>query len=243
MPSGPCTDPTMMHAIRSTLFAALAVFFLSAPAAAQEVDEAEARALFGAGQAAYEAGRFDAALSRFQEAYELTRRPIILWNIALAADRARQDALALETYRRFLAEVPDSPNVHDYRARALARVDVLARAVAEAEAAEQSAREAEQANRQAEELAREAERERERAEQAEVSAQRAREEAEQARAEALEAEDSGRVVHKWWFWTIVGVGVAGAVAIPVTIASNRDPVSSFPATDHGNIVFAIRGRF
>lgn len=229
--------------IRLALVALLTAVSLAGHVHAQDEDDSEARALFDAGEAAYAAGRFDAALSRFQEAYELSHRPIILWNIALAADRARQDTLALETYRRFLDEVPESPAVHDLRLRATARMEVLARTVAEAEEAEESVERAAEANRLAEERAREAELEREHAREAELEAERAREDAERARAEAREAEDSSRVANKWWFWTIVGVGVAGAVAVPVTIAGSRSSGDGFPETDHGNIVFAIRGTF
>lgn len=214
----------------------VAIVSLASSARAQAVDETEARMLFEAGNAAYQAGRYDDALERFQEALELTHRSIILWNVALAADRARRDELALETYRRFLAEVADSPQVHDNRVRAQARIEVLEQSVAEARASEENARIAEA-------QAREAELERQRAEQAELDAQQARAEAAQARIAAQRAEDSSRLVNKWWFWTIVGVGVAGAVAVPVTIASTRTTGTTFPATDHGNVVFALSGRF
>ena len=46
----------------------------------------------------------------------------------------------------------------------------------------------------------------------------------------------------WWFWTIVGVGVAGAVTVPVLLTRD-EPTTPFPETDHGQIIFTLRGRF
>lgn len=196
------------------------------PPAEAPVDETEARALFEAGTVAYDAGRYEAALARFQEAYELTHRPVILWNVALAADRARQDALALENYRRFLAEAPESANTADIRARAVARVGVLEHEVAEAREAAARAEAAEQ----------------ERA-RAEAEAAEARAEAEQARTDAQTAVDSARVTNKWWFWTAIGVGVVTAVTVPVVVVNANRGGSGFPATDHGSVIFALSGRF
>lgn len=215
-----------MNRLPLYVVALLSLSAFMSPVYAQGVDETEARALFEAGNVAYEAGRYDAALSRFQSAYELTHRSVILWNIALAADRARQDELALDTYRRFIADVPDSEQVHDIRARALARIEVLEGTIAEARAAAENAREAEAQAREAE-----------------LEAQDARSETAAARDATQRAERSARLVNKWWFWTLIGVGVAGAVAVPVTIASTRTTGSAFPPTDHGNVVFALSGRF
>jgi tetratricopeptide (TPR) repeat protein len=86
----------------------------SLPAVAQgttprvEVDESleqEARILFEAGRTAYRASRFDAALEYFQRAYELSRRPLLLHNIALTQERLQRNETALATYRRFLGEI------------------------------------------------------------------------------------------------------------------------------------------
>ena len=232
-----------MNARSVPVILALTLVLSPARTWAEDVDESEARALFDAGTVAYDAGRYESALSRFQEAYELTHRSLILWNIALAADRARHDELALTTYRRFLDEVPDSPQVHDIRVRALARIDVLEQTVAQQQAAEEQSRQAELERRRAEAEAAQAAIERELAEQAEVEAQRARAEADRARADADRAHRSSRLVNKWWFWTLIGVGVAGAVAIPVAVASTHTTTSSFPSTDHGNVVFALTSRY
>ncbi|AKF09627.1 tetratricopeptide repeat protein [Sandaracinus amylolyticus] len=105
------------------------------PALAQTPDptrDAEARALFDAGAASYEAGRYDEALGYFQRSYELSGRPQLLYNIGSAAERTRQDALALRSYEEYLRLVPDAPN----RARAETRIEALRRIVSADETAE-----------------------------------------------------------------------------------------------------------
>lgn len=85
----------------------------AAPGVAQQpVDESldeEGRALFAAGRAAFGAERFDDALEHFQAAYDRSRRPELLYNVALAADRLGRIELALETYEKYLDSVPNSP--------------------------------------------------------------------------------------------------------------------------------------
>lgn len=71
--------------------------------------DAEARALFDAGNTAYHAGRFDAALEYFQRSYALSQRPELLYNVASAAERARQDRVALEAYERYVELAPAAP--------------------------------------------------------------------------------------------------------------------------------------
>ncbi len=80
------------------------------PASVPDAQEGEARALFHAGQSAYEAGRFEKALEYFLQAHELSGRPALLYNIGQAADRARRDETALNAFRMFLQQVPDAPN-------------------------------------------------------------------------------------------------------------------------------------
>ncbi|MFW6067721.1 MAG: hypothetical protein ACOC97_05230 [Myxococcota bacterium] len=88
-----------------------------AGAKAEQVEE-EARALFQAGRLAYESGRYEEALERFRAAHELTSLPALLYNVALAADRARYDEEALAAYERFLAESdPDEATRRQVEAR------------------------------------------------------------------------------------------------------------------------------
>ena len=108
------------------LFAAL---LCPQAAAAQDAevdpDDAEARSLFDAGSLAFTQGRYQEALERFVRAHELSGRPELLYNIATAHDRLRNDEAALEHFERFLAEAPDTPR----RAEVEARIQVLRRQI------------------------------------------------------------------------------------------------------------------
>jgi tetratricopeptide (TPR) repeat protein len=83
--------------------------------------EEEARGLFEAGSSAYSGGRYEEAVGHFQRSYELSGRPELLYNIATAAERARQDEAALRAYEQFLERVPDT----DRRAQVETRIRFL----------------------------------------------------------------------------------------------------------------------
>jgi tetratricopeptide (TPR) repeat protein len=132
------------------LGASLALCVLTGPfhpstAAAQDeavtdsLDSA-ARALFEDGRHAFETGDFATALARFQQAYDISHRVPLLWNIAATLDRLRRDEEALDMFEQYLAAVPEAAN----RDEVLGRVRVLREAV-EARRAEVAAREAEAA--------------------------------------------------------------------------------------------------
>lgn len=131
-------------------------------------DEA-ARSRFRVGQALYREGRFLDAAREFDAAYELSPRPVLLFNAYLAYRDAGDLAHAVPSLRRYLEEAPDAPDVELLQQRlealqarldeqnASAAADEAERARLEAErrAAEEAA---EQARREAEESARAAER-------------------------------------------------------------------------------------
>ncbi len=75
-----------------------------------ESRDREARGLFDAGREAYGAGEFERALEYFQRAHELSGHPELLFNVAQAAERSRQDAIAIDAYTRFIEAMPDSPS-------------------------------------------------------------------------------------------------------------------------------------
>jgi tetratricopeptide (TPR) repeat protein len=98
-----------------------AVLWASATVAAQAPTaamEEEARNLFRAGSSAYSEGRYESALDYFKRAYELSGRSMLLYNMATAADRLRQDEDALRWYRQYLEEMPDAANASEVRSRA-----------------------------------------------------------------------------------------------------------------------------
>lgn len=113
----------------------------------QEREDEEARMLYQAGVAAYDAGRFEEALERFRRAYELSGRAALLYNIGMAAERARQDEAALEAYERFVEAHPES----SLRPRAESVILRIRQSIEEAEArrAAEEARERETREREA----------------------------------------------------------------------------------------------
>lgn len=141
---------------RPPLIAVLALLLLPtlpAPSQAQEAVSAEqdARALqlYQAGETAFGEGHFEAALVLFEQAYALSHRPGLLYNLAVCADRLRRDEDAIRWFEGYLAETPsEAPN----RADATQRRDALvaARRVREAREAEEAeaARQAEAARTQ-----------------------------------------------------------------------------------------------
>ncbi len=105
---------TRRWAIVAAVLGALAIGAPSAGFAqdASEVEspDPEARQAFRDGRAAYDEGRYEAALVFFTRSYELARYPELLYNIGLAHDRLRHDRDALAAFRAYLDAVPTTPN-------------------------------------------------------------------------------------------------------------------------------------
>ena len=102
----------------------------AAPALQADQDR-EARFLFEAGRTAYDAGRYREALGHFQHAYDLSQRPQLLYNVGQAADRLRQDEVALDAFERYLSALPAAAN----RPAVEERIKVLREVLAEKQAA------------------------------------------------------------------------------------------------------------
>ena len=96
-----------------------AVSFSVAPssASAQTTADDEARALFEAGRLAFSRGRYEQALGNFQEAYELSQRPALLYNIGTTFDRLRRDQEAIDAFEQFLEAQPESDLVPEVQER------------------------------------------------------------------------------------------------------------------------------
>ncbi|MCA9575928.1 MAG: tetratricopeptide repeat protein [Polyangiales bacterium] len=86
-------------------------------ASAQNSADEEARALFEAGRLAFSRGRYEQALGHFQEAYELSHRSALLYNIGTTHDRLRQDQQAIDAFEQFLEAEPDSDLVPEVQER------------------------------------------------------------------------------------------------------------------------------
>jgi tetratricopeptide (TPR) repeat protein len=167
-----------------------------------ETDDQAARWLFNSARDAFEAGDYETALQRFQQSYQLSGRPALLYNIGTTYDRLRRDADALAAFERYLELVPDSPS----RSEIEARLTVLRASVQQAENAD-----AERARIEAEAQAAEA----------------ARIEAE-AQAEAEREAEEG--IPAWAFWTVAGAGagtLASAIVTEILTAGRSDDYEAF----------------
>lgn len=133
-----------------------------AAAVAEEASDQEARSLYLEGARAYDEGRYEDAVAAWRRAYDLSPRPLLLFNMANALERlgrAREALDALTLYRQGA-----DASEHDTLDRRLdslqRRVDDLQRSEAEGERrrrdldeAERRAREQEASARRAEEAA------------------------------------------------------------------------------------------
>lgn len=104
----------------------LAVSGWSASARAQESDDEAARRHFRLGQAHYENGEFAEAATEFDEAYRLSQRPQLLYNVYVAYRDSGDMPHAAHALRLYLDLVPDAENASQLRARLAAMERVLA---------------------------------------------------------------------------------------------------------------------
>jgi tetratricopeptide (TPR) repeat protein len=197
---------------------------LSASGAAQRDEEGVAKGLFQAGKAAYDAGRYEEALSFFEQAYEHSGRPRMLYNIAQAADRARRDERAIEAFRGFLALLPDDP----LRPEVEKRVAALEQALAERAA-------------QASQVA------------AAISPAAVTDPAPASETPAVQRslatpaaarnEDSGGLLSKWWVWATAAVIVGAGVTAAVLVLDGKESVTNAPIAGEVGGVVQTLGRF
>lgn len=120
----------------------LASMGLSASAQAQSDDDARARTHFEAGRSYFEEGAYDRAREEFQRAYDLSRRPPLLLNVATADERLGRYAEAAANIRRYLEAVPDDPNrtTLERRIQNLERLDAERRRAGGGESGERADR-------------------------------------------------------------------------------------------------------
>jgi tetratricopeptide (TPR) repeat protein len=171
----------------------------SAEVPVQSDYDREARFLFEAGRTAYDAGRYKEALGHFQRAYDLSQRPQLLYNVGQAADRLRQDELALDAFERYLSALPAADN----RPAVEERIKVLREVLAEKHAAATAPVPTP-------------------AQTAQASPTLAERDAADGRAGGNGPRDEDQdLLSQWWLWAAAG-GVAAGVVVAILIASSGD---------------------
>jgi tetratricopeptide (TPR) repeat protein len=95
-------------------FAAIVLFaLLVGRVRADEAATAQARALYDKAIAHYDLAEYETAITEFKQAYELTREPALLFNIAQSYRLHRDYEQALHFYKTYLELKPDAPNRGD----------------------------------------------------------------------------------------------------------------------------------
>lgn len=84
---------------------------------AADSNDQRARAHFERGRDAYKDGRYRDAWAEFHEAYALSKRPELLFNIGQTADRLGRDSDAIKAFELYLRKLPDAANRRDVENR------------------------------------------------------------------------------------------------------------------------------
>ena len=115
----------------------LLVVALAGAAAAQsqkkkaaDPNERKASAHYKQGRAYFKAEVWDKALEEYKAAYQLSPKPLLLYHLATVYEKLGDKPTALDHYKRFLGEDPDSEGADEARTR----VAILTRELKEAEA-------------------------------------------------------------------------------------------------------------
>ncbi|MDH5671334.1 MAG: tetratricopeptide repeat protein [Myxococcales bacterium] len=105
-------------------------------ASAQSDDRREqnAQRIFRVGKQAFDRGEYESAVTYFERAYELSPRPMLLYNIGVAAERAGMHERAISAFRSCIEQDPKAENREEIEAR----LEVLERTVARSKGADVS---------------------------------------------------------------------------------------------------------
>ncbi|MDQ3336492.1 MAG: hypothetical protein M4D80_15100 [Myxococcota bacterium] len=103
-----------------SLLVALAALIVVVPAVALADDPAptpaqiaKAKKAFQEGKKLHEQKKLPEAIEKFKESYNLSKNPLLLYNIGLTMDEAGMEDLALFYYRKFLADAPADAQQRD----------------------------------------------------------------------------------------------------------------------------------
>jgi tetratricopeptide (TPR) repeat protein len=112
-----------MKLLTLTLLLACATAHAQSPTAPVPADDVDiAKAHFNTGEINYEHGRFGDAAREFEEAYRLSGKAPLLYNVGKSYDAANDFARALDAYQRFLAAAAPDNRDRDFSAK---RVEIL----------------------------------------------------------------------------------------------------------------------
>jgi tetratricopeptide (TPR) repeat protein len=191
----------------------------AAPAASDEAADTFARKVFDAGKAAYEIGNYAEALRYFQQAYELSSRPELLYHVGLAADHLQQEETALQAFAMYLERVPNAPNRTDVEQRLVTLMELIAD---KRDATEAEADSAPPVAPSPAEVA--------------LAAQPAASTA--SRTDAAPARDEGStpIWKRWWFWAGAGAVVAAVVVTSVVASSGGETTTGEPFSGSNGMV-------
>lgn len=108
--------------MRITLLLLLIATLAASPALAGDDGDARARELFENGALLYEEGDYENAVIAWKEAYDLSERPLLLYNIANALERIGEYQEAFDYLNRYRAWAPaEERDTLDRRMRAIER--------------------------------------------------------------------------------------------------------------------------
>ncbi|TMQ05701.1 MAG: hypothetical protein E6J90_40955 [Deltaproteobacteria bacterium] len=189
---------------------------LGATAAAQPVRGARARAAarFKQGQEFFKANDYDHAIVEYEAAYQLSREPALIFNIALCHDRAQRPSEALAMFQRYL-ELVQTGDLADEAREDVARLTPIVEAMrARSEAAE------------AERLAAERRAEAARAAEAADRVQHDRERREARRTALVQRSDSLERRARLERWAGIAGGALGAVSLGIAVKYGLDARSA-----------------
>jgi tetratricopeptide (TPR) repeat protein len=106
--------------------------------AQSKADDAAAREQFERGRTAFAETAYEEALVHFREAYRLSRRGQLQYNIGISADRLRRDDEALQAFEHYLAETENPSRAQEVQKR----IEALRLAIAERQERERALAEA-----------------------------------------------------------------------------------------------------
>ena len=118
--------PLAFIVVVSILFASLSPARVAAQTPGADTTDDDARRHFRLGQANYDNGDFAQAATEFDEAYRLSQRPALLYNVYVAYRDAGDLPHAAAALRSYLEQVPDAENAAQLRARLTSMDRVLA---------------------------------------------------------------------------------------------------------------------